>query len=119
MSLSKAMILLLLAGALIVSCSEHKPKDLIKEDTYINLLVEMQLVNSYQDVAPPDSVKADSLMNSIFKEYGVTKDQFKRSHKYYQAQVKKQKKRIDEAVERLKMDQVKNGKEAEEENREQ
>jgi len=78
-----------------------KPKNLLPEDTYIDLLVEVQHLITYQN-AYPDSVNSDSLTSSIYDKYQVTEEEFLASHEYYQKQVKEQVGRIDEALLRLK-----------------
>lgn len=98
---------LLFVCMLLAGCMEEEPPppDLIEEDTYIDLLVEMQLVKSYQEKVLPDSNLADSLMPKIMTKYEVTEDQFKRSHTYYQQQISEQQQRISEAIDRLRKDQ--------------
>lgn len=95
------ILCLLLSGCLM---GKDSPPDLIKEDTYINLMVEMQLVKILQESVPPDSNVTDSLIPKVFEKYNVTKEQFKRSHNYYQQQISAQQRRIDEAIERLRKD---------------
>lgn len=103
------LIFLLLIS--LVNCSEdsQKPKELIAEDTYIDLLVELQLVRSYGESNYADSLTVDSLANKVFGRYGVSDTAFYQSHQYYQQFPEEQEVRIDEAIERLKMDQVENG----------
>lgn len=105
----KAKICWLLLCVLMIGCTSgppEKPKDLITEDTYINMLVELQLVRSYGESSHVDSLVLDSLKNQIFQKYGISYERFKNSHHYYEQQPQKQKKRVAEAIERLKMDQV-------------
>lgn len=99
------LILLLLAS---VSCSEqsHKPEQLISENQYISLLVELQLIRSYAENSQTDSTTVDSLTSEVFKRYNVSPEQFQTSHTYYQQFPKEQKRRIEKAIERLKIDQV-------------
>lgn len=96
----------LLLGLLLAGCMQEgsPPPDLIDEDTYIDLLVEMQLVKSYQERIIPDSSSTDGLIPKIMEHYGVTEDQFRRSHLYYQDQISEQQKRISEAIDRLHSD---------------
>lgn len=89
----------------------QKPKDLIDEDKYINLLVELQLVRSYGESTQTDSLTVDSLTSEVFKRYEISAENFWTSHKYYQSFPQKQKVRIEKAIERLKMDQVSNASE--------
>lgn len=103
---SVVSFLFLMGVILMTGCMEEDspPPDLIQEDTYIDLLVEMQLVKSYQERVFPDSNITDSLLPKIMDEYGITVDQFKRSHHYYQDQVSQQQERINEAIDRLHSD---------------
>ncbi|MFD2532793.1 DUF4296 domain-containing protein [Gracilimonas halophila] len=78
-----------------------KPKNLLPEDTYIDLLVEVQHVITYKN-AYPDSVNSDSLTSLVYDKYQVTEEEFLSSHEYYQKQVKEQVERIDEALLRLR-----------------
>lgn len=90
----------------LAGCQQYNPKppDLIPQNKYINLLIELQLLKSYQIVQDPDSATVDSLRHAIFSKYGTTKKQFLRSHTYYKRNVKQQAKRIKKAIERLKQD---------------
>lgn len=107
-SLSRAGVLLGLL--LLVGCmgndSPEKPKNLIPEDKYVSLLVELQLIRSYQQNAPVDSLTIDSLTTAAYQKYEVSKDLFRESHKYYQQFPKEQKERIQQAIEQIQMDQV-------------
>jgi len=98
-----ALLLIILGG-----CSDNpeKPANLIPENKYIDLLVELQLVRSFADNAQTDSVTVDSLTQAVYKRYNVTAQQFQKSHNYYQQFPKKQKQRVEKAIEELKMDQV-------------
>lgn len=77
-----------------------KPDNLIAEGNYIDLLIEMQHINTYRN-AQPDSVSADSLKALIYDRYDITEEQFLESHTYYQKHVDEQIARVDEALRRL------------------
>jgi hypothetical protein len=83
-----------------------RPSDLISQNHYIDLLIELQLLKNYQIEQHPDSSKVDSLQKTIFSKYNVTKDQFKRSDFYYRHNIKKQNQRIQEAIKRLNEDRM-------------
>lgn len=106
----KAFLILLLAFTA-VSCSKqaNPPSHLINEDTYIDLLIELHLLRNYQAHSTVDSSTVDSLMKQIFKKYGVTRQQFKKSHDYYQRQLEKQSNRINQAIDRLRKDHIQKG----------
>jgi len=100
----------LLGLLLLVGCmgndTPEKPRNLIPEDTYVSLLAELQLIRSYQQNAPVDSLIIDSLTTAAYQKYEVSEGLFQESHKYYQQFPKEQKERIQEAIEQLQMDQV-------------
>lgn len=86
--------------------NSEKPDDLIEEDAYINLLAELQLVQSYHENLPQDSLSIDSLQNQIYEHYNITEERFVRSHEYYREDMQAQAERLDEAIERLRKDKV-------------
>lgn len=108
--MSKALTVLLTCALIagIAACSDYAteapPENLLKEDTYINLLIELQLLKSYQESIPPDSTDIDSLKNEIFDRYGATEQQFRISHDYYQIQVEEQRQRVIRAIDSLRME---------------
>jgi hypothetical protein len=107
MNMKLLAIGLFLSSILIGSCNfEETPPDLIEEDTYVDLLVELQLLKSYRQSAPVDTSEVDSLKQVIYRKYRVSEEQFRISHRYYQEDPDKQEERVDAAIERLRMDQV-------------
>lgn len=99
---------IILVLCIFTGCNEspEKPDVLIDEETYISLLIELQLVRTYSETDQLNAPGADSLRNHIFQEYDVSAAAFWDSHKYYQQFPKEQKGRIDEAIEWLRMDQA-------------
>lgn len=82
-----------------------EPENLIPEDQYIDLMVEMQHIITYRD-ARPDSVSADSLKTILYDRYKVTEEQFLESHSYYQMHVDDQLQRVDKALKRLEREKL-------------
>lgn len=76
------------------------PENLITEDVYIDLVVEMQLIRVWHNTKG-DSVNVDSLKQAVFLKYEVSEDQFISSHTFYEQQIKAQKQRLSKAIERL------------------
>lgn len=81
-----------------------RPKNLISEQNYIDLLVEMQHINTYKNVQP-DSISADSLKDLVYQKFDITEQQYLDSHTYYQQNTKRQLERIDEAIRQLEQEQ--------------
>ena len=103
----RAIVVLLCVCLAAFACSNNKPSDLIGEKKYIDLMVELQLLQSYQKYQQPDSTAVDSLRNIIFQRYEVTENQFNQSHQYYQDQnIRNQRDRIGKAVEELRKDRI-------------
>lgn len=98
------LIILLFFSGSMFSCMgperPEPPKDLIPEDHYVDLLIDMQHIKTWRNVEP-DSVNADSLKQLIYQRYDVTEAQFLSSHTYYQQQIEQQLIRIDEVIRRL------------------
>lgn len=88
-------VLLLLVPALL-SCQEveKRPEGLLEEPLYLDLATElymtMQLVQLREIYE-----QEDSLRQIVFDHYGVTAEQFKRSHRYYQEDIDGQLVRLD------------------------
>ncbi len=69
-------------------------------------MVELQLVRTYGENAEVDTASIDSLKNEVLRSYGESLETFRTSHQYYQQFPQEQKKRIEKAIELLKMDRV-------------
>lgn len=63
------------------------------------------MVQSYEFMHG-DSAHVQQLVDSVMQHYGVTRRRFMRSHAYYQKDVKAQKGRFNEAIERLRKEMV-------------
>jgi hypothetical protein len=82
------------------SCGETHPKppNLIAEQTYIMILAETQLLESFEQVYG-DSIKTMAWRQVLLEKYVISEDQFNASHEYYKLDPEKQKKRIERALE--------------------
>jgi hypothetical protein len=102
----RIFFIVLLMASMITSCHNDQPANLLPGDTYVNLLIELQLLESYGDQQHPGSQIVDSLRQIIFKKYGTTKQQFQKSNIYYSQHIDQQNKRIQEAIDRLRKDHI-------------
>lgn len=102
---------LLVITLVLGNCAEEssRPENLIQEDKYIDLLVELQLLEAYRTSFHPDSVNIDSLTAIVFEEYGVSREQFTSSHRYYHRQPTLQKKRVSQAMDTLRQQMIREG----------
>lgn len=93
--------LFLLLIFVLVQCGDpHKPKHLISPKKYENLLIEFQLLKSYQNKYH-DSTQTVELRKKILSHYDVSLEQFKKSDNYYKRNIKKESKRLKDALDRL------------------
>lgn len=100
-------VLIFILWLVVMGCGDETPPDLIPEETYIHLMVELQLLQSYATIEQPDSTTIDSLEGNIFRYYDVTEAQFEESHQFYQNNdVRAQRDRIGKAVEALRKDRI-------------
>ena len=78
-----------------------KPENLISENRYIKLMVEVQLLDAY--LYTTDSLaNFDSLKLAMFDHYQVTEEQYRRSNAYYQSNINAQIVRLDSVQQILK-----------------
>ena len=96
-----AFFLLIIASA----CKEKeiipKPENLLNEALYIDVFTEMELLKVYQNQKVPFAI-IDSLYDEVLVKYDVDGEQFMEAHRYYQAQIEDQQRRVDTVIARLK-----------------
>ncbi len=81
-----------------------KPKNLIPEDTYISLVVEIQLLDALSYTSE-DSTFVDSIQKELFKHYEFSEDDFRESNAYYQSKIEDHIVRIDSALKAIEREQ--------------
>jgi len=95
------LFLLLSLSLLMLSCgTDNEPDSLIPEEQYIDIYVDLVLVNQLSDKQVEEASK-DSLRDVVYSLHGVDQDQFKRSHEFYQRQADQQIQRIEKMEEHL------------------
>lgn len=94
---------LFLAALLFVSCAEKKPDDLIGKDEFILLLVEFEMLRTFQRTQG-DSVKTAEITRTVLDTYGITFEQFERSNHYYMSDEEEYRRLYREAIEQLNME---------------
>ncbi|MFN1835888.1 DUF4296 domain-containing protein [Balneola sp. MJW-20] len=108
--MNKIIPLFLLLLCSIQSCTPDsdnaypKPDNLISEDTYIDLLIDMQLAKVVFN--SEEFSDADSILTIIYDKYGITEEQYRTSHAWYQSNYEEQQERVDIAKERLLREQA-------------
>ncbi|MFV1884388.1 MAG: DUF4296 domain-containing protein [Balneola sp.] len=81
-----------------------KPDNLIDEETYVKLMVEIQLLDAWiftsDKISNPDSIKQE-----LFRYYNTTEESFYLSNAYYQSNPEDHVARIDSALKLLEREQ--------------
>lgn len=84
------------------ACSAPKTSDdIIPEDTYIDLLVELHILSAIEHTYP-DSTLRDETMENVLSKYNISAETIERSHEYYLQNVEAQHARLEEANRRVK-----------------
>ncbi|MBD3749131.1 MAG: DUF4296 domain-containing protein [Sphingobacteriales bacterium] len=85
--IKKKIAILFSLCLIFISCSqEETPKGIIEKQKMINVMVDMQITDSYlNQVSNKDTMmmQAHTRYNYIFKKYGIDSAQFSRSLAYY------------------------------------
>lgn len=88
-------VILILAAFLFSSCGDPTaPEDLLEEDRYIAVFSQLLVINQIND-DKLDGVSREYLKEQVFEEHDVTREQFERTHRYYQQQPEKHLQRLD------------------------
>ncbi|CAN5388833.1 hypothetical protein BH23BAC3_BH23BAC3_31620 [soil metagenome] len=87
-----------------VSCTDKEaPPGLIAEDRYVEIFTHLVVINQITDDQLGEASR-DSLIELVFEQNAVSRDQFNRSHHYYQRQPDRQLERIARVEEKIKLE---------------
>ena len=93
--------LILTSLLLTVSCTDSDQDLLIDDQTYQNMFVEFAIINHLDDKLLRDTTK-EELVNSIYGHYGVTEEQFRYTHDYFESNISEQLLRMEKILVRLR-----------------
>jgi len=75
------------------ACTESKPENILPEPVYERILVELRLVSVYfEDTG--DQIGSKQVVDSVWTKYGVSSDEFNRSHAWYEQDTKTHSQRL-------------------------
>jgi len=74
-------------------CKENKPEYLIEEDTYILMFAELAIIDQYDPNLLKYRTKED-IRDLVYQKYNVSKEDFRRSHEYYEENIDAQLNRL-------------------------
>ena len=85
-------------------CDREQPRDLIDEETYIDILLELHILAALREVDSEDETRYKAGQDSILAHYQITRDQFQRSHDYYHRNMEEQQQRY--ATVRMRLEEL-------------
>src|SRR6056297_770021 len=74
-------------------CKENEPEYLIEEDTYILMFAELAIIDQYDPNLLKYRTKED-IRDLVYQKYNVSKEDFRRSHEYYEENIDAQLNRL-------------------------
>ncbi len=103
---AKNRLLLLFVALLFLSvftsgCDRERPHDLIDEETYIDILLEMHLLAAVREMDGGDEKRYLAGQKAVLEHYQITRDQFQRSHAWYHRNMHEQQARYTAVRKRL------------------
>jgi hypothetical protein len=77
----------------LIGCEKSEPEYLIEEDTYILMFAELAIIDQYDPNLLKNRTK-EEVREMVYQKYNVSKEDFRRSHKYYEENIDAQLKRL-------------------------
>src|SRR5690625_1662343 len=99
--MKRYFFLTLIAVFTFAACSTSTPEQLLDEETYINLFIELAVLDQYDPQLPAQKQK-EQLPERILESYGVTFNGFRDSHDYYEKSLHDQTRRTERATQLLR-----------------
>src|SRR5690625_5404522 len=92
--MKRYFFLTLIAVFTFAACSTSTPDQLLDEETYINLFIELAVLDQYDPLLLEQKQK-EQLQEQILESYGVTFKEFRDSHDYYEKSLQVQIRRTE------------------------
>lgn len=86
---------------LAISCTDSNESLLIDDQTYQNMFVEFAIINHMDEILLKDRTK-EELINDVYDHYGVTEEQFRYTHDYFESNISEQLLRMEKILIRLR-----------------
>jgi hypothetical protein len=98
----KHLLLILPVMAFVFAgCLNRPPDKLVDEETYKRMFVEFAIINQYDSTLLKDHTH-DELRELVYEYYGVSSEQFRVSHEYYESDLDAQIRRVGTINEMLR-----------------
>lgn len=99
--MKRYFFLTLIAVFTFAACSTSSPDHLLDEETYIKLFIELAVLDQYDPLLLEQKQK-EQLQEQILESYGVTFEEFRDSHDYYEKSLQDQIRRTERATQLLR-----------------
>jgi len=83
------------------SCSDNDKTLLIEDETYQKMFIEFAIIN-HMDKKLLRNRPKEELVDSIYEHYGVTQEQFRYTHDYFESDIPEQLLRMEKILIRLR-----------------
>lgn len=83
-----------------ISCSDKPPNEVMSEDKYENLFIELAILSQTDTIQIADEERIE-LRNEIYSKYNTDKERFRITHDYYESRIPEQLERMDRISETL------------------
>lgn len=83
------------------SCTDSEETLLIEDQVYQNMFVEFAIIN-HLDERLLKEITTEELVNNVYDHYGVTEEQFRYTHDYFESNISEQLVRMDKILDRLR-----------------
>ena len=93
----KKVYIILACFALFAGCKPETSNqdDIIDEQTYEHMFIEFAIINQLDERLLKNTSR-EELRNKVYQHYGVSQEEFRISHEYYEQNIDEQLKRVNE-----------------------
>lgn len=93
----RTFLFILLAGIVFWGCGPESsaPNELIDEETYERMFIEFAIINQL-DQQLLSNTSRDELRDKVYESYGVSEEEFRISHEYYEQNIDAQLERVQD-----------------------
>lgn len=97
----RLLYILALSALFLHSCGTSTPDNLLDEETYLKVFVEFTLLSQYDSLLLEETTQRE-LQEKVLEAYGITYEDFRVSHEFYEKSLKDQVERTDRASQMLR-----------------
>lgn len=81
----------------LAACEESEPEYLVEEEAYMMMFAELAIIDQYDPNLLKNRSK-EEVRDLVYQKYNVSKDDFRRSHDYYEEDIDAQLERLGKII---------------------